>query len=586
MYPILDDFNDTRTFTDKEIFTQLWTQPRAVLQYIHENQYEKYLNPLLFLLGVIAGLNRAVEKEMGDEIPLLGIIGGAILIGGLLGWISYYIYAGLVSWTGKWLNGVGNAYDVLRIFAYASIPTVLTLVLFAVQIIVYGNGVFSSEMTSTFVNYTTADILFYEFVDSGAIVGCPHNRLLCNRHFCCTRIQYWQSCFEFDITCFSDCCTYCFIGFNIHITIFFSRKNEGKLVVFIFRFTFTFNQNHTVMNIKTIAITLFVCLTFIQLYAQKDVQNLLDEGVAYHDNGQYDEAIAAYEAALKIEPKSALIHYEIALSHYAKSDYKKVLQYADVVLKQNGDYLVEAYLIKGSALDVMGKQKKAINLFQKGIEETEGHHLLHYNLALVHYNMNNLDDAEKNVIQAIYSYPHHATSHILLANIHSMKKNNVQALLAIHYFLFLEPDSRRSPPAYALLQKIFNGNVTKEDGSNTMSITILNALDENNQFGTAELMLGMLEASKSIEKNEGKSEDELFIQNTTAFFNILGELESGKDDSIWWEMYIPFFYELAQTEHMEAYCSYISQSANENAEQWMAKHEDKLVSFFEWLKTY
>lgn len=171
MYPILDDFNDTRTFTDKEIFTQLWTQPRAVLQYIHENQYEKYLNPLLFLLGVIAGLNRAVEKEMGDEIPLLGIIGGAILIGGLLGWISYYIYAGLVSWTGKWLNGVGNAYDVLRIFAYASIPTVLTLVLFAVQIIVYGNGVFSSEMTSTFVNYTTADILFYGSLIAELLLG-------------------------------------------------------------------------------------------------------------------------------------------------------------------------------------------------------------------------------------------------------------------------------------------------------------------------------------------------------------------------------------------------------------------------------
>jgi hypothetical protein len=35
------------------------------------------------------------------------------------GWISYYIYAALISWSGKWMNGKGNTQLILRILSYA-----------------------------------------------------------------------------------------------------------------------------------------------------------------------------------------------------------------------------------------------------------------------------------------------------------------------------------------------------------------------------------------------------------------------------------------------------------------------------------
>ena len=65
----------------------------------------------------------------------------------------------------------------------------------------------------------------------------------------------------------------------------------------------------------------------------------------------------------------------------------------------------------------------------------------------------------------------HSSSHLMLANIHQQKGNSVQTLLAVHYFLFLEPNSKRSHEAYQILQQNFGGNVSKDkDKPNTINI--------------------------------------------------------------------------------------------------------------------
>ncbi|MDX1315685.1 MAG: Yip1 family protein [Eudoraea sp.] len=133
------------SLTDKEIFTQIWTSPRKVFKYINDNQYDQYVYLLLALAGITNGFNRAVDRDLGDTMSLWGIIGMSVILGGLLGWISYYIYAGLISITGKWLKGIGNTSSLLRAFSYALIPTVLALLIVFVQISVYGRELFKSD---------------------------------------------------------------------------------------------------------------------------------------------------------------------------------------------------------------------------------------------------------------------------------------------------------------------------------------------------------------------------------------------------------------------------------------------------------
>lgn len=334
---------------------------------------------------------------------------------------------------------------------------------------------------------------------------------------------------------------------------------------------------------RYLLIGLVLLFNVANLIAQPNVEDFVKEGIQYHDSGQYGKAIETYKKALEIDPQSLLVHYEIALSYFSNEDYEEAIEHADVILKQKSEYMLQAYIAKGSALDALGQTEESIELLEEAVKQTEGHCLLYYNLGLDYFKIENADKAEENVLKAIEANPGHSSSHLLLATIHYQKRNTVQTLLAIHYFLFLEPNSQRSLDGYQVLQENLTKNVSK-DAKKTNTINIAVAPNKDSQFGAAELMVSMLEASRSLEKNEGKTEDEMFVENTGSFFRILGELKTNENTGIWWTLYTPFFYDIAQSEHLETYCKYISQSSNENAKKWLADNEEKLSRFTAWVK--
>ncbi|WP_396601422.1 tetratricopeptide repeat protein [Algibacter sp. R77976] len=335
---------------------------------------------------------------------------------------------------------------------------------------------------------------------------------------------------------------------------------------------------------KTYLFLLAILFNTFFINAQSTIDDLVKKGIQYHDDQNYEMAIKTYKKALELDPKSTLVNYEISLSYFNSKDYEKAIEYSDNVLKQKSKHMMQAYITKGSSLDVLGKTKESIKLFKKAIKSEGDNYLLHYNLALNYYKLRDLENAEVHVIKAIENNSNHASSHIMLAYINNEKGNTVQTLLALHYFLFLEPDSGRSLEAYMLLKDKFGGNVTKDkDKPNNININI-SAIGAESDFGAAELMVGMLEASKSLEENKGKTEDEMFMENTDSFFTVLGELKKKKHKGIWWTFYTTFFYELAKSEHIETYCQYISQSGNKDSRAWLQNNEKKLNAFGNWLE--
>ncbi len=132
--------------SDKDVFTKIWASPRSVFKYINDYNYEKYVTILLVLAGIAGAFDRASKNSMGDNMSLIGVLSVSIIAGGLLGWISYYLYAALLSWTGKWIDGKGNTSSLLRMMAHAMIPSIIALVFFIPQIALFGNGIFQSEL--------------------------------------------------------------------------------------------------------------------------------------------------------------------------------------------------------------------------------------------------------------------------------------------------------------------------------------------------------------------------------------------------------------------------------------------------------
>lgn len=140
----LEDRKSEIILSDKEIFTKIFTSPRMVFRYLENKNYDKFVRPLLILGGISNALDRAVSKNLGDSLSLFAILGIAIVAGALLGWISYYLYSALISWTGKWLNGKADTDSIVRMFAHAMIPTILAFLLLIPQLAFFGKGIFQS----------------------------------------------------------------------------------------------------------------------------------------------------------------------------------------------------------------------------------------------------------------------------------------------------------------------------------------------------------------------------------------------------------------------------------------------------------
>ena len=144
--------NEILILSDKDIFTKIWTSPRLVFKYLNDNKYDNYVYILLFLAGITRAFDKASLKDMGDNQSLLAVVLISIILGGLFGWITFYIYAALMSWTGEWLDGKGDAKSLLRIISYGMLPSIVALLLLIPQIALFGNEIFQSDIDLSLIH--------------------------------------------------------------------------------------------------------------------------------------------------------------------------------------------------------------------------------------------------------------------------------------------------------------------------------------------------------------------------------------------------------------------------------------------------
>lgn len=336
---------------------------------------------------------------------------------------------------------------------------------------------------------------------------------------------------------------------------------------------------------KTLRVILILTMLVCKAYGQTDeLQKYIDRGIELYDKGEYGAAIEQYEKALKIDSKSSLANYEMASTYFAMEKYDKAIEHVDVVIGQNKDYVDQAYILKGSAQDLLGKSKDAVKTYKKGLKSFPQSHLMHYNLAYTYYNMKEYKDAEEELQEALKIKPSHASSHLLLGYIMREQNSRVKSLLALYNFLLLEPTGKRAKNAYAILNEQMKKGVTRESEKSTT--IIISDSKGNDEFSGAELMLSLLEASKNLEKNEGKTEAQLFADNTKSFFSVLGEMK-GKNKGFWWNYYVDFYYAMVNDNKVEAFSYYISQvKGDETINDWLTKNKEQMDAFSKWYAVY
>lgn len=131
----------------KELFLSIWTKPTITLKYILEKCPKQYVLVLLVLGGIVRSISRASERGMGDTMSTASVLLISVLVGGLIGWISYYIYAWALSFTGNWIKGAAEPETFRTVIAWSLVPSIATLILLIPELIIFGDDLFKSELS-------------------------------------------------------------------------------------------------------------------------------------------------------------------------------------------------------------------------------------------------------------------------------------------------------------------------------------------------------------------------------------------------------------------------------------------------------
>lgn len=333
---------------------------------------------------------------------------------------------------------------------------------------------------------------------------------------------------------------------------------------------------------KKFLILSFLSIINIGLYGQSEMDSIINLGIQLHDQGMYEAAVEVYKQALEIDADSELANYEIALTYMSLQNFEEAIRHSEMVIGTDSKYMDQAIVIKASCLDDLGQPEESIKLFESAIKKYGNKKMLCYNLGLTYYRQGKIDKAETTLYNGINSDPTHPSSHMMLGLILSEKGNKIPAILCLHYFLFMEPDTERSQQIMPILNGLMNAGVS-QTGNNEITISIDSEADKKSEWYTAEISLPLLAAVQMTEEINLLSETEKFGLTSSSLFKILAESKKKKNSGLYWDFYIPFFDKLARSDHFNTFNYYIHMSTDESASQWITANPNKIDDWSIWL---
>jgi len=328
---------------------------------------------------------------------------------------------------------------------------------------------------------------------------------------------------------------------------------------------------------KFLLIILFIAYGPVAFGQTKDdAKALLKEGIALHDAGKYDEAIAKYKEALKIDPEYSSAYHEISYSLFSSGRGKEAIAYLEKLLaldpKSGG-----AYDMLGSIYDDDKQPDKAVEYYKKGIAVDPQYQRLHYNLAITCLRQKKYAESENYAVEAIKLDPKHASSQRAYAMATFYENKRGVSLLAWSSFLMLEPQTKRSAEAYRYVQYIINYGV-KQTGEKNVTINI-----STDDLSGANLLMPMAIVNATSGKKDLTKTDSLTLQ-LKAIFSIANTFEDKKGDPFYKNFLGDYFKKLSETDNMPAFARLISLGANQEENlQWFKDNNAKLSALDAWV---
>jgi tetratricopeptide (TPR) repeat protein len=293
-------------------------------------------------------------------------------------------------------------------------------------------------------------------------------------------------------------------------------------------------------------------MPFTSLLAQTDVsKDLVKQGVVLNDAGKYDEAIAKYNEALKADPDNLTADYEMGFTLYTAGKGKDAIPFLEKIIASPNGNKYETCDLLGSIYDDNKDPDNAIKYYLMGINDNPRFEKTHFNLGITYLRQKKYAESEASEIEAIKLDQKHASSQRIYAIATYSDNKKIHSLLAWCSFLLLEPQSERSPQAFAYIRDILYKGIKPKDSKN-VTITV-----SDKDMGTENFLLPMTVLAATLDKKNLSAVDSLTLQ-LTEVFKVAGEVKEGTNGDFYSNFYAKFFNKLALSGNMPAFVRYIS----------------------------
>jgi len=333
---------------------------------------------------------------------------------------------------------------------------------------------------------------------------------------------------------------------------------------------------------KGIIASLFLCFSLITLriYGQENIylssDQFVNEGIEFHNKGEYDKAITSYQKVSKCDPNYELACYESALTYYYIDKYEEALAKCKEALSLDYDKAI-VYSLMGSILDDMGKENDGIELMTAALKKWPYNQNLLYNLAICYLNTDRPVQAEEILIKSILINPYHTRTHLGLAKANYMMGRITQSYLAYNMVLLLNPSLNNIAA--------FEEAISQKPKLKIQEYKYPYSKNVNSEKWDE--IKGLLQSELAFSKEFDYDYDYNYTTGRQSLMLFRKLTFEPSDTSIYSRLYARLFVDIYQKVGFETYLNYILKNTNnDNVAKWSTKNKDKLDSFVNWAQSF
>ena len=165
----------------------------------------------------------------------------------------------------------------------------------------------------------------------------------------------------------------------------------------------------------------------------------MDLGMAYYEQGKYDEAVAEFQAAIELEPDDAEAHRNLGTAYLEQGELEEAVASYGQAIELDPDF-GEAYGDLAGAYVNLGRLSEAIAAGEKAIELAPDYAMAYNNLGFAYYTQGMLDEAIAEYQEAIRINPDFDKAHDNLGVAYMMQDQLDEAIAEFKEVIRINPD--------------------------------------------------------------------------------------------------------------------------------------------------